>query len=210
MSLETWWLFFATVFVLCATPGPNMLHVLTRSVTYGVRRAVAAMAGCLLAMIMVLIASAAGLSALLLASPLVFEVLRYAGVAYLLWLGIRAWRTDEAPLDLGQPMPLTPAISNAALFRGGLLISLSNPKLLLFAGAFLPQFIDKAAPQAPQYVVLVVTFVLCEVFWYVVYGLGGQHLGAYLSRPALRRLFDRVTGAIFVGFGVSLLRFRLN
>ncbi|MBN6149530.1 LysE family translocator [Xanthomonas sp. AmX2] len=207
MSLHTWWLFFATVFVLSGTPGPNMLHVMTRSVSYGVRRSVAAMAGCLVAVVLVLAASAAGLGALLATSPRLFEALRYVGVAYLIWLGIKAWRNHEAPLDVGAAA-LAPAVSRARLFRGGLLIGLSNPKLLLFAAAFLPQFVDPALPQWPQFALLVATFALCELFWYAMYGLGGHRLRVYLARPALRRLFDRLTGAIFVGFGVLLLRFR--
>ncbi len=79
---HTWWWFLATVFVLCGTPGPNMLHILGRSVGLGFRGSVPAMAGCLLAMLLVLAASAAGLSALLHSSPMLFEVLRY-----------RAWPT---------------------------------------------------------------------------------------------------------------------
>jgi len=76
MALQTWWWFLATVFVLCGTPGPNMLHILGRSVGLGFRRSVPAMAGCLLAILLVLAASAAGLSALLRSSPMLFEVLR--------------------------------------------------------------------------------------------------------------------------------------
>ncbi|HBK47663.1 MAG TPA: amino acid transporter [Xanthomonadaceae bacterium] len=207
MNLHTWWLFFATVFVLSGTPGPNMLHVMTRSVSFGVRRSVAAMAGCLLAVLLVLVASAAGLGALLAASPRLFEVLRYLGVAYLIWLGIKAWRSDGAPLDVGQAS-IAPAMSNLQLFRGGLLIGLSNPKLLLFATAFLPQFVDRGGSQWLQFALLVLTFGLCELFWYAAYALGGNQLRRCLSRPALRRLFDRVTGTIFIGFGAMLLRFR--
>jgi threonine/homoserine/homoserine lactone efflux protein len=207
MNLHTWWLFFATVFVLSGTPGPNMLHVMTRSVSFGVRRSVLAMAGCLLAVLLVLVASAAGLGAVLLAAPQVFEILRYLGAAYLIWLGIKAWRSEEAPLDVGQPA-VSASMSNMQLFRGGLLIGLSNPKLLLFATAFFPQFVVQGQPQWPQFALLVATFAACELFWYAVYGLGGGSLRRHLARPTLRRWFDRVTGAIFVGFGVLLLRFR--
>jgi threonine/homoserine/homoserine lactone efflux protein len=97
MALHTWWWFLATVFVLCGTPGPNMLHILGRSVGLGFRGSVPAMAGCLLAMLLVLAASAAGLSALLHSSPMLFEVLRYLGVAYLAWLGLKAWRDSCRP-----------------------------------------------------------------------------------------------------------------
>lgn len=207
MTLHTWWLFVAAVFLLCGTPGPNMLHVMTRSISFGTRRSIAAMAGCLCALIVALSASAAGLSALLVAWPRVFDALRYAGVAYLIFLGIKAWRGAGAPIDVGSGrLPLS--MSAARMFRGGFAIAISNPKLLLFAAAFLPQFVNQAAPKGPQFAILVATFAVVECFWYGVYAMGGQSLARYLTRPALAKAFDRATGVIFVGFGLALLRTR--
>jgi threonine/homoserine/homoserine lactone efflux protein len=207
MTLHLWWLFVVAVFLLSGTPGPNMLHVMTRSVAFGARRSVAAMAGCLTALVLVLAASAAGVSALLAAWPRVFDALRYAGVAYLIFLGIKAWRGAGSPIDVGEGvLPVT--LSVGRMFRGGFVIAASNPKLLLFAAAFLPQFVDRASPQAPQFAVLVATFAVIESFWYAVYAAGGRTLARYLTRPALRRAFDRATGVIFVGFGLALLRVR--
>lgn len=207
MNLHTWWLFVATVFVLSGTPGPNMLHVMTRSASLGARASVPAMAGCLMAVVLVLVASAAGLGAVLQASPRVFEVLRYLGVGYLAWLGVKAWRGAETPSDTTAPA-LVAATSKERLFRGGLLVGFSNPKLLLFAAAFLPQFVDPGRSQWPQFALLVATFAACELFWYMVYALGGGSLRRQLARPGLRRAFQRLVGAVFVGFGALLLRFR--
>jgi threonine/homoserine/homoserine lactone efflux protein len=207
MTLQTWWLFTTAVFLLCGTPGPNMLHVMTRSLRFGFRRSVAAMAGCYSAILLAMAASAAGLTALLMARPGAFEALRYGGVAYLIWLGVKAWRGGDAPLDVGGA-DLAPTLSRAALFRGGFLIAIGNPKLLLFAAAFLPQFIDHARPQGPQFAILVVTFSSLELFWYAVYGLGGQRLSGLLTRPGLQRWFNRLTGTVFVGFGLALLKLR--
>lgn len=182
-----------------------MLHILARSVRVGLRRSVAAMAGCLSAVILVLVASAAGLSAVLLASPVLFDGLRYAGVAYLVILGIRAWRGHDGALEMPGAAGAPASVNLRRLYRDGLLIGLSNPKLLLFASAFLPQFVDPARPQAAQFAILVVTFAGAELFWYGVYALGGRRLAASLTRPALRRAFDRITGGIFLGFGAMLL-----
>ncbi|MBY0259655.1 LysE family translocator [Methylobacterium sp.] len=204
MTLQIWWLFLGAVFVLSGTPGPNMLHILMRSLRVGLRRSLAAMAGCLTAVVLVLLASAAGLSAVLMASPVLFDILRYAGVAYLVVLGVRAWRGDDAPVTPSSGAGPAP-FSSARLYRDGLLIGLSNPKLLLFASAFLPQFVDPARPQGPQFAVLVVTFAGAELFWYGVYALGGRRLASALTRPALKRAFDRITGAVFAGFGAMLL-----
>ncbi|AXB78257.1 LysE family translocator [Novosphingobium sp. P6W] len=207
MTLHTWWLFVAAVFLLSGTPGPNMLHILSRSVEMGMKRSIIAMAGCLSAIVLVLSASAAGLTTLLLALPGAFEVLRYAGVAYLVFLGIKAWRSKVTPLDVGDA-PLPVAVSGAALFRGGFAIGISNPKLILFAAAFFPQFIDPALPKAPQFAILVGSFAVVETFWYGVYASGGRSLSRYLSRPAIKQAFNRVTGAIFIGFGLALLKIK--
>ncbi len=205
MTLQTWWLFVGAVFLLSGTPGPNMLHILSRSVDLGLRRSMAAMAGCLSGIVLVLAASAAGLATLLLAVPGAFEALRYAGVAYLIFLGVKAWRSEARPLDVSAAV-LPRAVTPAGLFRGGFAISLSNPKLILFAAAFLPQFIDPAQARTPQFAILVATFAVIESFWYGVYALGGRSLARHLGRPAVKRLFDRLTGLIFIGFGLALLR----
>jgi len=205
MTLHAWTVFLVAVILLCGTPGPNMLHVMTRSMTFGARRSLAAMAGCLTALVLVLAASAAGVAALLTAWPRVFDALRYAGVAYLIVLGIKAWRGAGGPVDLGaDTLPLT--MSAARLFRGGFVIGISNPKLLLFAAAFLPQFVTPTAPQGPQFAILVVTFAALECFWYGVYAMGGRSLSAHLARPTVKRAFNRLTGIIFIGFGAALLR----
>ncbi|MXP26013.1 LysE family transporter [Altererythrobacter indicus] len=205
MSLHSWWLFAISVFLLSATPGPNMLHILSRSVEMGIKRTTAAMAGCLTAMILVLAGSAAGLSTMLLALPGAFEVLRYAGIAYLLWLGIKSWRAKIAPIDVGSD-ELPASHSLAKLYSGGFAIAVSNPKLILFAAAFFPQFLNPAAPQLPQFAVLIGTFVVIEVFWYGVYAMGGKSLARVLRQPSMKRMFNRMTGVIFIGFGLALLK----
>ncbi|MPS69801.1 LysE family translocator [Novosphingobium aerophilum] len=207
MTLQTWWLYAFAVFLLSGTPGPNMLHVMTRSVEFGFRRAMAAMAGCMLAITLVLAASAAGLTALLKAIPGAFEVLRYLGVAYLVYLGIKSWRSDVSQIEEGDDR-IDRRSSPWALFRGGFAIAISNPKLLLFAAAFFPQFINPAEPKAPQFAVLVSTFAVIEMLWYCTYAMAGGSLSRHLRKPSVKRVFNRVTGSIFVGFGAALLTSR--
>lgn len=209
MTLHTWWLFVAAVFVVSGTPGPNMLHVLSRSVEMGARRSTVAMAGCLCAIFLLMGSSAAGLTTLLLALPGSFEVLRYAGVAYLVYLGVKSWRSPVAPLD-PTSAELPPAPSTGAVFRGGFAIAISNPKAILFAAAFFPQFIDPTLPKAPQFTILFATFTVIETGWYCAYALGGRSLATYLTRPAIKQAFNRVTGVFFIGFGLALLKARPN
>jgi threonine/homoserine/homoserine lactone efflux protein len=209
MALHTWWLFVVTVFFISISPGPNMLHVMTRSVTLGFGRAMLAMSGCFLAVLTLLSLSAAGLSAVLVAMPQVFTALKIVGAGYLLYLGYKAWTAQEAPIDMAgvDAAPVAPP-SALALFRTGFLIGISNPKALLFAGAFLPH-IDATRPKPVQFAVMVATFGVIEVASYLLYALGGRSVARWLEKPSPRKLFNRVTGAIFVAFGLAMVGSRV-
>jgi threonine/homoserine/homoserine lactone efflux protein len=204
MAWHTWWLFAATVFFISASPGPNMLHVMTRSIEHGLARAILAMFGCFTAVLSLLAASAAGLTAVLVALPTAFAVMKLAGAAYLVWLGYKAWIApvrDEAEAEAAM---VEAGPSRWRLFRTAFSISISNPKALIFAAAFLPLFLDPARPKAGQFVVMVATFGAIEFSWYFIYALGGRGLARWLRRPARRRLFNRLTGAVFVAFGLAI------
>jgi threonine/homoserine/homoserine lactone efflux protein len=207
MTIDTWWLYLGAVVLIACTPGPNVLYVTTRSIRFGFGAAMIGMVGCLLALAVMLAGSIAGVSAFMLAVPTAFEVLKYAGAAYLIFLGIQMWR---APVDLEPFATASPreTSSRFALFRGGFLVGISNPKLLIFAAAFFPQFIAPSVPWAPQFAVLVATFLAVESFFYVTYALSGRRLASYLMQGAWQRRFNRVSGVIFAGFGCALLRYR--
>jgi threonine/homoserine/homoserine lactone efflux protein len=208
MSRQTFWLFVTVTFFLSATPGPNMLLVMSSSARFGFRASLATMAGCLTALLAMLSISAAGLGALLQAFPAIFEALRWTGAAYLVYLGIRTWRAplpQEAPDATGA---IAPARNGGQLFRGGLLVAASNPKAILFAAAFLPQFIRPELPEFPQFTILLLTFAVIEVSWYIVYAGSGRHLAQYLRRASVLRLFNRLTGGVFVGFAAVMAAVR--
>ncbi len=205
MTLETWWLFLGAIVLIASTPGPNVLYVTTRSIRFGMRASLVAMMGCLLALVLMLVGSVAGLSALLIALPAAFDALRYLGAAYLIWLGIQTWRAPDEPEDQAVAPP---EASHVATFRGGFLVGISNPKLLIFAAAFFPQFITPGASALPQFALLVATFVAVELTFYLVYALSGRRLAAHLVRGVWRRRLNRASGVIFAGFGVALLRYR--
>lgn len=206
MTMQTWWLFVVTVFFISATPGPNMMHALSRSVQVGFRRSLAAMAGCISALFLALVLSMVGIGAVLAATPRLFDVIRYAGAAYLVYLGIKAWRAgDAAETGNENTRPETRA-SGWSLYRNGFLVGISNPKLLLFAAAFFPQFIDHHQPVLPQFGILLVTYLFSDGLWLSLYGLGGHSLSRFLSRRPVRRAFNRLTAVVFVAFGVVILR----
>lgn len=187
-----------------------MLFIMSVSARNGVRASVVAMIGCMTALLAMMSISAAGIGAVLQSSPQVFELLRLAGAAYLACLGIKLWRTPaQDPLE---PLPSgdaaqarEPAIKTVAIYREAFLVAASNPKAILFAAAFFPQFIHADAAQFPQFAILIVTFTLIEVGWYFVYAFSGKRLSVYLKHASVMRVFNRITGGVFVGFAALML-----
>ncbi len=204
MSWQTFWLFVTMTFFVSATPGPNMLLVMSSSARFGFAASVATMGGCLTALVAMMSISAAGLGALLQAFPSVFGALRWLGAAYLAYLGIKTWRAPVRKADAEAPQMLRRAAGAAPLYRQGLLVAASNPKAILFAAAFLPQFIEPQLPKLPQFAILLLTFAVIEISWYVIYAASGQRLAAYLHHATVLKNFNRLTGGVFVGFAAFI------
>jgi threonine/homoserine/homoserine lactone efflux protein len=148
-----------------------MLLVLSNSARFGLRDAMATTAGCMTSLLAMMSISAAGLGALLQMFPAVFDALRLVGVGYLAYLGIKIWRSPVHDHPVGTPEVIVPATKARALFRQGMMVAASNPKAILFAVAFLPQFIDPQNSQLPQFGILLSTFAVIAVSWYFVYAV---------------------------------------
>ena len=204
MNLHTWWLFVAMAFVVSATPGPNMLLVMSHSARFGWRAAIATMCGCMTSLLAMMCISAAGMGALLHAFPTVFDAMRLAGAAYLAYLGVQGWRSRVADSDEAAADAVRETARPMQLYRQGMLVAASNPKAILFAAAFFPQFLDPAAATLPQFSILLASFAVIEVSWYLVYALGGHKLSYYLRRASVMRVFNRVTGGVFIGFAALM------
>lgn len=205
MSTQHWWAFTIATFLICFSPGPNMLHMMTSSAHYGFRRTLFSMLGCFIAVSGMIGISVAGVGTLLATSPFLFNVLRYAGAAYLCYLGIQSWRHAHVNIDAPQVAAISSGMDSKQLLRNGFLVGISNPKALLFAGAFFPQFIDPHSPELPQLVILFVTFSVLEFTCYSLYALGGRQLAGLLKHSSVRRAFNRVVGTLFILFSVLLI-----
>ncbi|MBI3367932.1 MAG: LysE family translocator [Burkholderiales bacterium] len=201
MAFHTWLLYLAAAIGLSLTPGPNSLLVLTHGALHGHRKTLFTVGGGALGFVALIALSMLGIGALLKASVGALTALKVLGGAYLVWLGVQLWRAPAIQL---RPAAAKPAVATrgGALFRQGLLTAVSNPKALLFYGAFLPQFIDPARDLLTQFVVMAVVFVVVECV--VEYLLA---LLAHRIRPALERAgrsFNRVCGGLFVAMGLAL------
>jgi threonine/homoserine/homoserine lactone efflux protein len=205
MNLSTWWIFVTATFLISAAPGPNMLLIMNQSVRFGLRASIYSMTGCMTALMIMFTLSALGLGVILQRSPAVFDALRWLGALYLAYLGYKVWTAHAAPIPTESSVTNSEsAIANKpdalSLFRTGFLTAGSNPKALLFAAAFLPQFIQASLPQTPQLLILLATFSVLEILWYFIYALGGLSMSQQLRKPNILRWFNRVTGGAFIGF----------
>ena len=199
MDWNTWLLYFAAAVGLSLSPGPNGLLALTHGAIHGYRKALFTIAGGVCGFVLLIAASMFGIGTLLQASVVWLTVLRWAGGAYLVWLGIQLWRAP--PLDVratgdGVARP------GRALFREGFLSAVTNPKALLFFAAFLPQFIDPARSLPPQFAVMAGTFAVVEFFYELGIARAAQRISPWLRRVG--RTFTRTCGGVFVAIGVAM------
>lgn len=204
MSLELWLVYLAAAIGLSLTPGPNGLLVLTHGARFGLRPAVWTVLGGALGFLLLIAASLAGMGALLAASETAFTAAKWAGAAYLVYLGVRLWRAPAPVFAAGGAAgPGAPEVAQPTrLFGDGLLVAISNPKALLFFAAFLPQFMVPGVSFASQLLLLGGTFVLVEVVYELVLaGLAGR-IAPWLGRHG--RTFNRAAGGTFVGIGAAL------
>ncbi len=201
MSLDLWLIYLAAAVGLSLTPGPNGLLSLTHGACFGFRPTVCTVLGGALGFFLLIAASLAGMGALLAASETAFTVAKWAGAAYLVYLGIRLWRSP-APV-VGMPgASESGEARRLRLFNQGFLVAVSNPKALIFFAAFLPQFMVPGASFALQLLVFGGTFVVVEVVYELVLAGLAQRIAPWLGRHG--RWFNRIAGGTFVGIGAAL------
>ncbi len=153
-SIETFLAFVCAAYLLALLPGPNMVFLTVTSLARGRRVAWLSALGVETATVIFAILTAAGVSAVIAASALLFQVIKWAGVAYLVWLGISAWRNGSGGTDDARRR------TSGAPFLTGFLVGITNPKVIIFFLAFLPQFVNPDASAWPQLLLLGVTLAL--------------------------------------------------
>lgn len=201
-----WLIFLAAAAALAVSPGPGLFYVAARSLAGGRREGVASSFGTALGGMVHVLAGALGVSALVLASAELFTALKWAGAAYLLWLG---WRTLRAARREALALDPTPPIGPWRAFREGAVVEALNPKTAAFFLAFLPQFVDPAGNVAAQFVVLGVACVALNTAAdvAVAFAAGSLRAGA-AARPALLRRLREASGAAIMALGLGVLLLR--
>ena len=207
MDVTTLLLFSVVALVAIATPGPTVLLALANGSRYGLRRSVPGMFGAVFSDFVLVGAVALGLGALLAASEFWFSVLKWVGAAYLAWLGLRMLRSQggfDVPADGAAAQGQATARS---IFTKSFLVAVTNPKGYLFCSALLPQFIDPAAAQAPQYIAIAIVFASLDFLVMFGYALTGAKAVRLLKASATRWL-DRACGGALLALAGSLAFYR--
>jgi homoserine/homoserine lactone efflux protein len=201
ISAPTLAAYVTLVIAISIAPGPNVLFVMTQTAWRGPRAGLFAAAGVESANLLYVTLSAIGLAGLIAASGAAFEIIKWAGAAYLAWLGYQAIRASFA--TPAQAPPPEPGAESRRAWRDGMMVGLGNPKTILFFLALLPQFIDPARPVWLQSLVLGVLAVAIDFVAQGLYiALGGLVTRA-LSRNVVRRWFERCIGGAFIGLAVA-------
>ncbi|TCH98678.1 LysE family translocator [Roseococcus sp. SYP-B2431] len=201
MAPETWLAFLLASAALLAIPGPTILLVIGQSLGAGRGRALPLVAGVALGDLTAMTLSLAGLGALLAASSLAFTILKWGGAAYLVWLGVQLWR---APV----PAAAGPPLCARRAFRDSYVVTALNPKSIAFFVAFVPQFLDGSRAFLPQAAILVASFVTLAAGNALLYALLAGRMSGLVTRPALRRGFNRLGGGMLVGAGLATAAMR--
>lgn len=203
MQPSLWLALAGTGVLISLTPGAGAINTMSNSLNSGFRRAIWGILGQQAALIIQILLVALGMGVLVSGSPLLFNVIRYAGAAYLVYLGIRQFMHKP---DLDQTVVESLRNESAAsMFRRGLWVNMLNPKAIVFFLAFMPQFIRPEQPLLPQYLVLAVTIVLIDVvvMWFF-FAAAAAWFQRFTQNARGQTILNRVFGVLFVAVGVML------
>ncbi|WP_312387043.1 homoserine/homoserine lactone efflux protein [Atlantibacter hermannii] len=200
MSFEWWCTYLLTTIILSLSPGSGAINTMSTAMSHGYRGAVASITGLQLGLAIHIVLVGIGLGALFSRSLMAFEVLKWAGAAYLIWLGIQQWRAAGA-IDLHT---LAKSQPRRKLFQRAVFVNLTNPKSIVFLAALFPQFIVPHQPQVAQYVILGVTTIVVDVIVMIGYATLATRIALWIKGPKQMKALNRVFGSLFMLVGALL------
>ncbi len=211
MSFSLWVTLLAACFVISFTPGAGAINTMGNSLAHGFRRSIWGILGQQAALVVHIAVVALGVGVLVAGSPVIFNVIRYAGAAYLVYLGVRQVlqrprAAGDGDAEQDAEITRSPGESRSSMFRRGLWVNLLNPKAIVFFLAFLPQFIRPSLPLLPQYLVVGATVVVVDVIvMWGFFALAAHGMRRFTRSARGQRIVDLVFGVLFVAVGVLLV-----
>ena len=203
MELSVWLAFVITAIGILVIPGPTISLVMSYALSQGRTAAVAIVAGVALGDLTAMSLSLLGLGALLAASASLFTALKWIGAAYLVYLGVKLWRS---PVETTEASAAT--VPARVMFGHAWLVTSLNPKSIVFFVAFVPQFIDPARPYLTQALVLIATFVVLAALNAGAYALVASGLRTTIRRPSVQRWVNRTGGSVLIGAGIAAVAWK--
>ena len=200
MTFEWWFAYLLTSIILSLSPGSGAINTMTTSINHGYRGAAASIAGLQAGLGIHIVLVGIGLGTLFSRSVLAFEVLKWAGAAYLIWLGIQEWRAAGS-LNLDT---LAQTQNRGHLLKRAVFVNLTNPKSIVFLAALFPQFIVPHQPQVMQYVVLGVTTVVVDIIVMIGYATLATRIATWIKGPRQMKALNKVFGSLFMLVGALL------
>lgn len=194
MTFEWWLTYLITTIILSLSPGSGAINTMTTAISHGYRKTFASIAGLQAGLTIHIVLVGIGLGTLFSRSVLAFEVLKWAGAAYLIWLGIQQWRAAGS-IDLKTQSNSQP---HSKLFKRAILVNLTNPKSIVFLAALFPQFIDPAQPQVMQYLILGATTVVVDIIVMIGYAALATRIALWIKEPHQVKTLNRIFGSLFV------------
>ena len=205
MDLGVWITYLVATIILSVSPGPGVFSSISSGLHHGLRLGVWNGIGMQLANLVLMAIVALGLGAILLASETLFSIVKWVGVAYLVYLGIVTWRAPARGFEEDRDDEETTA---RGIFMRGFWVNITNPKGIIFCAAILPQFVDPARPQLAQYVILALTTFVVDIAVMSGYTAAAARVLGTMRDPARLRLVNRGLGGAFVTAGIALATFR--
>lgn len=204
MHPDTWLLYLFAIVLIGISPGPIAMLSMSHGIHFGKIRSIATGFGSVSAALILMMASAAGLGAIISASEYGFTLLKWCGAAYLVFLGIKLLLTKShaAPIEVSQ---LKGKGTPKQLYKQAFLVGISNPKDLLFFAALFPQFIDISAPQVPQLTLLALTWAVVDFGFVMIYASMANVLAPTLRASNKLHWFDRTSGGVFLTLAAILI-----
>lgn len=204
MNIESWIIYLVLVIAATATPGPAVLYIVSSSTLYGWKKATYAAFGNIVGLFCAGIIAVAGLGAILNTSVACFNILKYSGAAYLVYLGLKLIFHKNTSFSSFKGQKSLSEIASHRVFFQALLVAMSNPKAIVFLTALLPQFINVEGALLPQFAILIATLMSFSFFFLMLYSLLVQRFKGWLNKSGRMQNFNRASGTVFIGFGILL------
>ncbi|MBS0056221.1 homoserine/homoserine lactone efflux protein [Yersinia sp. Marseille-Q3913] len=200
MTLDWWLTYLLTTLILSLSPGSGAINTMSTTISHGTRGVIASICGLQLGLAVHIVLVGVGLGALISQSLLAFEILKWLGAAYLIWLGIQQWRAAGA-LDLHA---LANSMPRRKLFKRAVFVNLTNPKSIVFLAALFPQFVLPHQPQVAQYLILGSTSVIVDIIVMIGYATLATRIAGWIRSPQQMKLLNRIFGGLFMLIGALL------